>query len=382
MKVLAIAVTNLRRLLRDRSNIFFVFIFPLGIILLVGAQFGSAGGPRLVISSGDGPVTEEIISVLEDDGGFVVSRADDQQAVVAAVERGTVNAGLILPPELDAQIGDAPLEAQFIARPDGSSSVQPVVDRVVRDVTADVRVAAFVAAETGVDQASALAVVEQTQGEGVAVRSETVGDSLFPAGTGQFSVGASQQLVLFTFLTVLTGSAAIIQSRQLGVTSRMLSTPTSPGTIVVGEASGKFLIGMFQGAYIIVVTLVAFGVDWGSFPGAVALLAALAAAAAGGAMLLGTVFKNDQQAGGVSVMLALGLGAIGGCMLPLELFSPTMTRIAHFTPHAWAVDGFSDLVYRGGGLADVLPEIGVLCTFAAVLLGLAGWRLRSVMTSG
>jgi ABC-2 type transport system permease protein len=67
-------------------------------------------------------------------------------------------------------------------------------------------------------------------------------------------------------------------------------------------------------------------------------------------------------------------------MLPIELFSPTMTRIAHLTPHAWALDGFAELVRHDGTVADILPELGVLTIYAAILLVLAGWRLRVVLT--
>jgi len=42
MKALAIAATDLRRLLRWRANIFFVFVLPMLIILLLGAAFGGA----------------------------------------------------------------------------------------------------------------------------------------------------------------------------------------------------------------------------------------------------------------------------------------------------------------------------------------------------
>ncbi len=45
MKVFAIAWNNVRRMLRERSNIFFVFIFPLALILLIGAQFGGGVDP-------------------------------------------------------------------------------------------------------------------------------------------------------------------------------------------------------------------------------------------------------------------------------------------------------------------------------------------------
>jgi ABC-2 type transport system permease protein len=241
-------------------------------------------------------------------------------------------------------------------------------------------VARVVAGRIGLDPAEALEAVAGVEAPGVEIESETVGEALFGAGTGQFSVGAAQELVLFVFLTALTGSAALIQSRQLGVTSRVLSTPTSVGEVVVGEGMGRFLTGLFQGLYIVVVTMVVFDVDWGSPLGWVPLLLALAAAGAGAAMLIGSLFDNDQQAGGISVMVGLGMAALGGAMLPLELFSPTMTRIAHLTPHAWAVDGFADLVYRGGSVGDVAGEVGVLSGYAALLLVVAGWRLRHKIT--
>ena len=97
-------------------------------------------------------------------------------------------------------------------------------------------------------------------------------------------------------------------------------------------------------------------------------------------MLLGSLFSNDQQAGGVGVVLALGLAALGGAMFPLDLFSPTMQRIAHITPHAWALDAYAELVRRGGTTLDILPELGVLILYAVVLLSLAAWRLRVVIT--
>lgn len=382
MRVWAIGVTGLKRMLRDRSNIFFVFILPLAIILLVGAQFG-AGGPqtRVAVSHGEGAITTAILEGLEE-AGMAVDDVGDEATVVGEVERATASAGLVIPPDLDSSIagGDVP-EIGFVARPDSPGSLQPVLSAVVGEATADHRVARVVASQTDQDLEAALATVRPISPPGVEVTSRTAGEALFPADVGQFSVGAPQQLVLFVFLTTLTGSAALIQSRQLGVTERMLSTPTSARTVVLGEGVARLMVGGFQGLYIIAVTLVAFGVDWGDLVGSLGLMVALAATGAGAAMLIGSLFRNDQQAGGFSVMGGLGLAALGGCMLPLELFSPTMTRIAHITPHAWAIDGYAELVYRGGSVGDILVELGVLSLYAVVLLGLAGWRLRRVITA-
>jgi ABC-2 type transport system permease protein len=68
-------------------------------------------------------------------------------------------------------------------------------------------------------------------------------------------------------------------------------------------------------------------------------------------------------------------------MAPIEIFPPVMEIIAKFTPHAWAIDGFSELVRRDGTFVDILPNLAVLMGFAAVLMMLGTWRLRRVLTT-
>lgn len=101
------------------------------------------------------------------------------------------------------------------------------------------------------------------------------------------------------------------------------------GTIVVGESVGRFGVAMVQGLYIIVLTFLIFRVSWGDPVGALLILIAFSAVGAGAGILLGATFKNDQQACGIGVMLSLGLAALGGAMLPLELFGPIMRKGSH-----------------------------------------------------
>ena len=67
-------------------------------------------------------------------------------------------------------------------------------------------------------------------------------------------------------------------------------------------------------------------------------------------------------------------------MVPVEIFSSTMQSISKITPHYWANDAFAELVRRDGTVADILPQLGVLAAYAAVLLALATWRLQRVLT--
>lgn len=181
------------------------------------------------------------------------------------------------------------------------------------------------------------------------------------------------------FVTGLTGAAALIQARRYGVTLRMMGTPTRPSEIILGEGLGRLAVVLVQGLYIIAVTAIVFGVAWGSMLAAALILLAFGAVATGAAMLFGALFSNDQQAAGVGVMVGLGVSALGGAMVPYEIFPAAMQTVAQFTPHYWALDAFAEIQRRGGGVADILPQLGVLAAYAAVLLGLATLRMRATL---
>lgn len=385
MKPLHIAVVNLKRMLREGGNIFFVFIFPIALVLLIGVQFGGNFAPSVGISQGDeGDLATSIVSALGSETSIQLVIFEGEQELVDAVETGRTQVGVILPAGMDESVaaGDV-ADVGYLSRPDGAGpQLQGLVAAAIAEVLRPVGAARFSAAETGVGFDEALATATEVAAliEPIDIEVRSVGEAIFPDTLGRFDLGASSQLVLFVFLTALAGSSALILTRQLGISRRMLSTPTPISSIVLGESLGRLGTALLQGVYIMVLTLIVFGVEWGDPLGAIALLVALSAVGAGAGMLMGATFSNDQQAGGVGVVVALGMAALGGAMLPLELFSPTMQRIAHITPHAWALDGFAELVRRGGGIVDILPELGVLAAYAVVLFTLASWRLRVALT--
>lgn len=193
---------------------------------------------------------------------------------------------------------------------------------------------------------------------------------------GRFDLGASQQLSLFVFLTSLAGASFLIQSREYGVTNRELAAPLTPNVVIVGEALGRFVIAFVQGLYIVIGTAVLFSVDWGSLVATAVVLAAFCTVAASAAMVLGSLMDNANAAGGLGVGVGLVLAALGGSMLPLELFPDGLLVVSSFTPHHWAYEAYAEIQREGAGVLDVLPQIGVLLLFTAVLLPLGAWLLR------
>jgi ABC-2 type transport system permease protein len=168
----------------------------------------------------------------------------------------------------------------------------------------------------------------------------------------------------------------LIETRRYGITRRMLVSPTSVRTILVGETLGRYAIALLQGLLIVVGTVLLFQVDWGNPLTTTIVVLLFALAATGAAMVMGSVLQNAAQAGAMGVFLGLVLAAIGGCMVPLEIFPPVMYAIAHFVPHSWAIEALNASISRGAPPVDVGTELLVLAAYSAGLLALATVLLR------
>jgi ABC-2 type transport system permease protein len=387
MKVLWIAAVNLRRMFRVRTNYFFVFVFPMALILVLGATFGGSSTPRLgVVTQGSGPLSTALVRQLERAPQLRVVPVADPAALLTQVERGSLAAGLVLPARYDAAIrAGQGVTLRYMARP-GQSSQQ--LGETVRGAVAQqatlLGAARFAVTErsapsfgTGLTEATRISPAVPS----VAVTQTTAGTALFSRTLGQFDEGAWTELLLFLFLISLTGAVALLETRRLGLSRRMLATPTPAGTVIAGETLGRVLIAVIQAVVIIGGSALLFGVHWGQPAGVAAVVILFALVGAGAGILLGTLLRNEQQAIGISLLLGLGLGALGGCMVPLEVFSPTMKRVAHLTPQAWGNDAFTQLVGHHAAVTAILPQLGILAAYAAVLLALATWRLRRVLVA-
>lgn len=378
MKVLAIAGVNGRRFLKDRAGLFYVVVLPMALIVLTGLQFGGDPTPRLGLVGHGGPLAAELRAREVFEIVDVPSEAD----LVGQVEAGTLDAGVVVPAALTGADG-RPATVGFVA---GTSPRGQQARAVVGEALAKVLVeitAAQAAVSRGVEPSVAAATAERLAPAApsrVRVRTVSTGERLFPEGVGGYDVAAPSQLVLFVFVTGLTGAAALIQTRGLGVSARMLSTPTSARSIIAGEALGRYYICLFQGVYVLLGTLLLFGVDWGDPLGAAAIIAMLCAVSAAAAMLFGALFQRPEQASGIGLIVGLCLAALGGAMMPVELFSDTLASVARLTPHYWALDAFAQLIRHGANVVDVLPQLAVLAAYAVVLMLLASWRMRVVLT--
>jgi ABC-type Na+ efflux pump permease subunit len=185
-------------------------------------------------------------------------------------------------------------------------------------------------------------------------------------------------LVMFTLLVLLTSSGTmLVQERTQGLLRRLASTPISKAEVIAGKWDGRMVLAVIQISVALVFGTFLFRMDWGPNLGMVILvLVAWGGFCASAGLWLGTVANTQAQAGGLGVLVANALAALGGCWWPIEVTPAWMQFVQKLVPTGWTMDALHKLISFQADASSVIPNIAMLLAAAAVFGGLAVRRFR------
>jgi ABC-2 type transport system permease protein len=185
--------------------------------------------------------------------------------------------------------------------------------------------------------------------------------------------------VFAIFFVVIPVSNAVIRERQLGTLRRLKTTRVGNTTLLLGKLIPYFGINQLQVAVMLLIGMVGvplLGGDAlarnGSAAALILISAAVSLAALGYALLIAVVAKTTEQATVIGGAGNIILAAIGGIMVPKFVMPAGMQKLADFSPMSWGLDGFLDVLLRGGNVQSVLPETLKLAALGLAALWLAG----------
>lgn len=384
MKPLVIVGANVRRLLRTPYNLFIIGLGPLAMIFLLGSAFGSGATTHVDVIAPHTEYADHLVQTLGHQKGLSVQRVGSERALHEAIEYGDVEAGVVTPSNYDRLlVAGKHIQVRYYSQPGiNGQQVSQIVQSGITEESNEIVAANLLERVRGMTFNAGFARVEHVTARlpKVTVRTVEPNGKRFPKALTRFTAGAASQLFLFVFIISLMNAAALIETRRLGIARRMLVSPTTVRSVIFGEALGRFVLAAIQAVLIVLLSRLLFGVEWGDGLAVGAVTVAFCLAAAGFAMLLGSVLATEQQALAVALLLGAGLGAIGGSMVPLIFFPPIMRALSHIAPHAWGNEALIKLLKDGDGIAAVLPQIGALIGFAVATFSLAIWRLRYELT--
>ena len=381
----AIVGNELRRITRDRTGMFFIVVLPFLIIVVVGSVIPGGSGIRLAVVDVDGsPASASLVDRLADTPGVDLDVVQDRTDLERDLRLDRFDAGLVVPEGLgDRVAGGEEGEVSIVVTPTSTAAltVQRVVGGAIAAESNEASATRFVVEQVGVsaDDAAAAVDVASEQMEPVGVEQRRVGGDSITI-TSAFDYVAPGQLTLFMFINSLAVGAALVEMRTLGVARRMLASPTSLSTQLRAVLTSRMVFVLAQAGIIVGFGALLFGVDWGNPAGAAAVIVSFGLVSVGAGILAGTLARTPDQTTAVGVPLAIGMAMLGGCAWPSFLMPEWMQTVAKVTPHAWAMEAWTDMIFEGATLVDVLPQVAVLLGFAAVLLAVSVRRLRHTLT--
>jgi ABC-2 type transport system permease protein len=175
------------------------------------------------------------------------------------------------------------------------------------------------------------------------------------------------------FIAIFFG-LAVIWERDVGQLQRLLATPLSRSSIVLGKAAGACVRALVQALLLLtVIALAGIGIRWtlAGVVGALAMLMLGTAAFACMSMLLAAVVKERERFMGIGQLIMMPLFFASSALYPLSVMPGWLRVIARANPLTYEVQGLRQLLVGVGGAGVLWLDFLVVACFFAVMLAAA-----------
>lgn len=198
-----------------------------------------------------------------------------------------------------------------------------------------------------------------------------------PGASGaDFSVPAEA----VTFVFYLPGLIGLSFLREHGWETwvRLRASGTSRAEILLGKILPILVIGCLQMLVVFGVGTAAYGLQIkGSALGVALIASVLVLTVIAMGLAITAVVRTIQQLNAVGNIAPVGLGALGGALMPLATLPAWVHHVAPATPQYWAMRGFNGLILDGQGLRSALLPTLMLLSFAVAFTLVAVVGLRT-----
>jgi len=421
MKLLSILKKDLLILLRDRAEMLVLFLMPLAFIIPISLALGSGDGYGVnrdsmitltVVDYDRGPraqvlqtaigeslriekqIPDDLLSSLDlyEDPDCLPSEAGGpadnplciEKAGRAMLERSWRQAVLIIPGDFSKIIDSgAQTGITLLYDPAGDSIRMQQIEGVVKGAAMKISLQNQVG--SGMDQLNEMSMfapqgvrgaleaqsaTPQPADQKPALRLEKVAPLNFREKTAPdtYQQTIPGYTVMYVFFIITSMTASIHAEQFNGTFRRLLTTPASRSELLGGKMLATVVIGLVQVFVLFAVGALIFNLRLGNDPLAFFLLTvALVTAAASIGLAASTTRLRGAGLAAPLIIAAL----LGGCMFPLDLMPAFLRPFSLAVPHSWALNGFQNLMVRGQGLQEVLPQIAALAGFALLFFLIA-----------
>lgn len=360
-KFLKFVGASLKMTYREKVALFWMFLFPVILMLLLGTIFGRTGSSSIdlgVVDHDRSAVTREITGRLESIKAFDVEDGDEAE-LKKKLNDGDLNAVLVL-------------ERGFMSALLNGSPGKVVI---------------YLDKSNQTTSQIAGAALNQVIGEiGVGVAKQAVPNAIGPSDVVEITEKsvASEELRYVDFivpgvvaLSLMTSgmfglSLAIVQYREKGILRRIKVSPLPLSRFIGSELVSALLMTLVQAALLLLVGWAVFRIQiHGNWLYIFFLVVLGAATFLAGGFLVASIARTQKTADMATNAITFPMMFLSGVFVPISILPGLLATVARFLPLYYLGDALRKVMIQGKGLGDVWFDVVVLAAVGLACFGLA-----------
>ncbi len=356
---------------RDITTLRIVILMPLIMIMLFGYVVNTdvKSVATAVALQDTGLPARELFDRFRATNYFnVVRYAESAAEVGRLIQRGEVQAGIVIPPDYSEHVNRGE-KAQVQVLIDGSD---PLVSRTSLNTA---EMLGQIAGNQILTQR-----LQRLAGGGAKVEQPVEVRARVWYNPNMESVKFNMPGLIGAILqniTIILIAGALVRERERGTMEQLIVTPISSAELILGKMVPYVVIAILNVMMVMLVGVFWFGMEivgslWvlglNTF---IFLLCSL-----GLGLLISTMAENQVQANQVSLLFVMPSFLLSGYMFPRTNMPVVLQWVGLGIPLTYFLDVLRGVILKGLGMDVLWRQAVTMAGYAAVILGLASWRLR------
>lgn len=357
--ILTLAKITTKRYLRDKTAIFFTFLFPIVFLIVFGYINKGDGGASFdvaIFNRSSSQFSKNFVDLAKKTGTLKIKDVADEPAAREKLSRSEMDAYMILPED-------------FGMLKDGKPSGQLIVKYSEGSAQTGQALSAFMEALTGgfnqkISPYSPPFVVKQEA------------QNLKQVSKFDFTLSG---LIGFSLMSlgVFGVVNGFISDKKTGAIARLRVTPLKAWQLIVATAINRVFIAIISVILMLIVGALMFGFRMhGNWPSFIIMIVISAISMFGIGLALGGWAKSEEQAAPLANLVTFPMMFLSGVFFPTFLMPLWLQNISHYIPLTPIVDGLRQILTEGKTLFDLGPQLLIILGWTVVSYVIAGKVFR------
>lgn len=354
--VRALAGAYIRRFFRDKTAMFFTFLFPLLFLLVFGTLNRSGNNISfdvVLINEAQSQFAEGFESQLRKNDIFTIDETvPNREDAIERMGRGELDTIVVLPSGFgDVNEAGQPSGAVEVyiedSSPEAGQTVAAILEQVLSEINQDI---------TGVT------LPLRVETKSTATANLSAFDYVFAGLLG------------FTILSLgIFGLAnSMPAEKKTGAFRRLRASPIGPSQLVLGNGIAYMVNGLISVALMFAAALVLFDFNMrGDYLNLFVFIVIGIVVMFGFGLAIGGWAKNENQSAPLTNVIALPLMFLSGVFFPRFLMPEWLQSITAYLPLTPIVDGLRFILTEGKTLLDLGPQLAILAIWSIVIYTIA-----------